>query len=150
MGGCVALEPLPLSPSLTLLYTGFIILNHLTPEVLKQFYDEVPPLVADGSIPVKEAVTKGLDNVRPSLSLDDLLDPQLTLSCSLSLCAGRVLCGALRLGELELRQGALALAPLEAVPELTFSSCAGRHLVRVSAAAHPPLSRILIRSIPCT
>ncbi|GAA5909205.1 hypothetical protein JCM8208_003410 [Rhodotorula glutinis] len=52
-------------------WEGFIILNHLTPEVLKQFYDEVPPLVADGSIPVKEAVTKGLDNGESFAALFD-------------------------------------------------------------------------------
>ncbi|GAA5932316.1 hypothetical protein JCM3775_001191 [Rhodotorula graminis] len=52
-------------------WEGFIILNHLTPEVLKKFYDEVPPLVANGSIPVKEAVTKGLDNGESFAALFD-------------------------------------------------------------------------------
>ena len=42
-------------------------MDHMTPENLKAFYDEVPKYLADGSIPVKEHVFKGLDNVRTSL-----------------------------------------------------------------------------------
>ncbi|GAA6052647.1 hypothetical protein JCM3770_003910 [Rhodotorula araucariae] len=52
-------------------YEGFIILNHLTPEKLKAFYDEVPKYLADGSIPIKEHVFKGLDNGESFATLFD-------------------------------------------------------------------------------
>ncbi|BGP36551.1 hypothetical protein JCM10449v2_000452 [Rhodotorula kratochvilovae] len=52
-------------------YEGFIILNHMTPENLKAFYDEVPKYLADGSIPVKEHVFKGLDNGESFATLFD-------------------------------------------------------------------------------
>ncbi|GJN91457.1 hypothetical protein Rhopal_004480-T1 [Rhodotorula paludigena] len=52
-------------------FEGFIILNHTTPEFLKEFYSEVPPAIADGSIPIKEHVFKGLDNGESFATLFD-------------------------------------------------------------------------------
>jgi len=86
---------------------GFIILNHLTPEVLNEFYTEIPPAIASGSIPVKEHIFKGLDNVRP---FPGTFSSLLLLTPSRSIHPGRVVPDAVRPEELELWQGAPQVA----------------------------------------
>ncbi|BGP52798.1 hypothetical protein JCM8202_003878 [Rhodotorula sphaerocarpa] len=53
-------------------YEGFIILNRMTPELMSEFYSEVPPALASGKFAApKEHVFKGLDNGEAFASLFD-------------------------------------------------------------------------------